>query len=209
MQVFMPYDSYIKSVQALDDKRLRKQALEATQLLDIILDLPKKNGEPRQGWGNHPALLAWKDTPGALLRYLACCIREIKSRGFKTDYCEERFEKYQSMISDFHDPVWFGDQEIHSSHRYRLLQKGFEEIFKYGDSRKTTLKWYLDQGWKEINDPEFFDQECIWPTNINNRPNMIAKYELEQKASKETIETKKQMIEKFGHSAQEWIQTQL
>ena len=49
MQTFLPYASFIKSAQCLDDKRLGKQRVECLQILKAIKDV-------NYGWRNHPAV---------------------------------------------------------------------------------------------------------------------------------------------------------
>jgi hypothetical protein len=193
MQVFMPYADYKKSVQALDTKRLIKQSLENTQLLDIIFKLPTKSGKPRKGWMNHPALIAWKDTPGALIKYLECNIAEMKERGCKTDYAELRLQLYKSFTVSSDSPIWLGDEDIHASHRSRLLQKGFEEKYKYGDRGEATINWYKRYNWNEMKDPEFFTKEYFWPCNITQ-----SEYDKEQRVSKAALKLKHNLIQTFG-----------
>jgi hypothetical protein len=193
MQVFMPYKDYKQSVQALDTKRLIKQSLENTQLLDIIFDMPTKSGKPRKGWMNHPALIAWKQTPGALIKYLECNITEMKERGCKTDYAESRLQVYKSFTVSSESPVWLGDEDIHASHRSRLLQKGFEEKYKYGNRGEATINWYSSFEWNEMNDPEFFAKEYYWPINITQ-----SSYDKEQRVSKDALKLKHNLIQAFG-----------
>jgi hypothetical protein len=200
MQVFMPYADYKKSVQALDKKRLVKQSLEATQLLDIIFNLPTKSGKPRKGWMNHPALIAWKDTPGALIEYLIHNATEMKARGCKTDYVDRKLQEYKKFTTSLQNPIWLGDEEIHSSHRFRLLQKGFEEKFnvisyKYGDAEKAdeTIMWYSSFGWEEMKDDEFFMKEYFWPINLTS-----SSYDKAQKIHKNGVKHKHYLIQTFG-----------
>jgi len=193
MQVFMPYADFEKSVQALDDSRLRKQALESTQLLDIMFNIPTKTGKPRKGWMTHPALIAWQRTPGALIEHLIHNVIEIEKRGFKTDYATAKIKQYATFTTSLLRPIWLGDEAIHSSHRIRLLQKGFEEKFKDSKKADETIKWYSQFSWDEMNHDDFFNQEYFWATNITSNS-----YDLSQRVEKNTLKLKKDLIEKFG-----------
>ena len=193
MQVFMPYADYKKSVQALDSKRLQKQGLEASQLLDIIFNIPTKSGKPRKGWMNHPALIAWKETPGALVEYLIQNKIELEKRGYKTQYITEQLQEYKKFTTSLKNPIWLGDEEIHSSHRVRLLQKGFEEKLKNSKKADETINWYARYNWEEMQDPEFFTKEYFWPFNITQ-----SEYDKELRVSKDAIKLKHNLIQAFG-----------
>ena len=140
MQIFIPYPTFDDSVKCLDKRRLQKQNLETTQILDAILNLPTKSGKERKGWLNHPALVMWKNHPGALTDYLERGIVECNSRGIKTDYVQDRLNLYRSLnaCQDRTLPIWWGDIKVHNSHKSRLLQKGFEELFKKQKTAQNT-----------------------------------------------------------------------
>jgi len=193
MQVFLPYADFEKSVKALDDSRLRKQALESTQLLDIMFDLPTKTGKPRKGWLNHPAFKAWQYNPGALIEHLIYNVIEIEIRGFKTDYAKSKLDQYAVFTTSLKKPIWLGDEEIHSSHRARLLQKGFEAKLKYGEKADAIINWYSEWKWLEMDDEDLFNKEYLWATNISEN-----NYEKIQKVSKNALKTKKKLIEVYG-----------
>lgn len=195
----MPYADFDKSVKALDDSRLRKQALESTQLLDIMFDLPTKTGKPRKGWLNHPAFIAWQYNPGALIEHLLCNVAELDKRGFKTDYAKSKLDQYAVFTTSLKRPIWLGDEEIHSSHRARLLQKGFEEKLKNRKNADETIKWYSQFEWEELNDPELFKKEYSWPINITE-----ASYDKEVRVSKDMFKVKVSLIETYGENP--WMQ---
>ena len=46
MQTFLPYKSFERSVQVLDNKRLGKQRVEAFQILNVLQNNPTKSGKP-------------------------------------------------------------------------------------------------------------------------------------------------------------------
>jgi len=195
MQTFVPYSCIIESHQALDNRRLVKQNLETSQLLDAILDLPTKTGKPRKGWLNHPALIMWKNNAKALTDYLEAGINESNHRGFKSDYCQERLVIYRKLTSMDNDdlPIWWGDQAVHSSHKLRLLQKGYEEKLKDQKNADSTIEWYKAFNWDEMRHPEFFNCEYKWAVNITEDS-----YELQEKVSKDALKIKQLLIEKYG-----------
>jgi len=123
MQTFLPYASFPQSALILDDSRLRKQQTEAEQILKVL------NNPTAKGWANHPAVLQWKGYHNSLLGYIWVISEECKRRGFKG----------RAIISPPHDtnPPWLGKEEIHSSHRSRLLFKGRV------DAAAATLKPHL------------------------------------------------------------------
>ena len=193
MQTFVPYDDFAKSQECLDNRRAIKQNLETTQLLDAILNLPTKTGKPRKGWLNHPALIMWQATPGALVDYLEFGIAECKRRGFKTDYYQERLCIYRDLVSSYELPIWWGDESVHKSHRYRLLQKGYEELLKGQKNAHNTIMWYQSFDWEEMQDLELFNKEYKWPMHISDQS-----YELEERVSKDALKNKQSLINIYG-----------
>ena len=193
MQTFMPFSNYEKSLSILDKKRLQKQAIETSQILDILLDLPTKSGKKRKGWLKHPALIMWANNTGSLFDYFLTNVEECKKRQIKTEYCEQKILIYEKFKLDSIKPIWLGDEEIHASHRSRLLQKGFEEKYKYGDRGNATINWYSSFEWNEMSDPEFFTKEYYWPINITQ-----SSYDKEHRVSKDALKLKHNLIQAFG-----------
>ena len=193
MQVFMPYADYQKSLESLDTKRLVKQGLEASQLLDIMFNIPTKSGKLRKGWMNHPALIAWAATPGALVEYLIYNSLEMKNRDCKTDYIDTKLSEYKKYTTSLSSPVWLGDEEIHSSHRARLLQKGFEEKENGRKKADETIQWYSQFKWEEMKDPDLFRRDYIWPENITQ-----SSYDKKISVSKDRLKVKESLIQVYG-----------
>ena len=54
MQTFLPYESFEKSAQTLDWRRLGKQRVEGMQIINAITGKKRKDGKPYKGWINHP-----------------------------------------------------------------------------------------------------------------------------------------------------------
>ena len=116
MQTFLPHDTYFKSANALDNKRLGKQRVETLQILNALAGKSK-------GWTNHPATRMWRGYETQLVAYgLSVCSVWI-ARGFQ-DTC---FEKILAMSYEFkpntNKPPWLGDQRLHISHQSNLIRK--------------------------------------------------------------------------------------
>jgi len=184
MQVFIPFTEHKESVGSLDNSRLIKQALEATQILDVILGVPTLDGKPRTGWVNHPAVIMWKKYPQFLISYLEANILELKRRGIKTTYAEKKLASY--IKDEIVIPVWWGDDKVHKSHRYRLLQKPLEEFLKRGSWDKTSVNWYLGLKWDELEE-DFLSYEYEWPAECDGS------YILQRKATKLSILSKQKI----------------
>jgi hypothetical protein len=117
MQTFVASSDFHASMSCLDKSRLGNQVYrEGLTLL-------------RGGWSHHPASRIWLSYRGgdyrhALCNYLLAGIDVLESRGLfypavKTELLETR-DKYP----DIGNPGWIGDEQVHSSHRSRLLFKG-------------------------------------------------------------------------------------
>ncbi len=153
MQTFLPYKTFQKSVQVLDNKRLGKQRVEAFQILNVLQGNPTKTGRPYKGWLNHPCVTLWKGFEESLMDYYNHCIEEWINRGFKNTM--PLFD-----VRDPQKPDWVGFEPFHSSHRANLLRKDPEYYAKFGwceDPEDPYLwldkknKWYKQiSGTKEI-----------------------------------------------------------
>lgn len=159
MQVFVPSENFAECARVLDNKRLYKQLLECVQILGVILEMPKDDGTPRKGWTNHPAVLAWKFWPGALMAYSRVVAEECRRRGLNSASLEAKLDGIEEFAASRgpddrgHEepslPVWWGDAEVHASHRARLLQK--DPVF------------YSQFGWPETDDPNLSARAYEWP----------------------------------------------
>jgi hypothetical protein len=138
MQVFVPSTDLAECAACLDSKRLQKQLLECTMILNILYDVPKKDGGKRTAWLTHPAVLQWKHWPGALARYFDAVADECDRRSIRTATLREQMEGFTRKGKL---PIWWGDEKVHSSHRSRLLQKDREHYkqFKWKEARAKDL----------------------------------------------------------------------
>ena len=81
MQTFLPYADFTASLESLDDKRLGKQRVETSQILNVILGKPRKDGKPYKGWLNHPCSIMWRNHPNALKLYYNMSLAVWEDRG--------------------------------------------------------------------------------------------------------------------------------
>lgn len=128
MQTFLPYKSFKKSVEVLDNRRLGKQRVEAYQILKALAGQTK-------GWVNHPAVKMWRGHEQALSLYMNHCIIEWTNRGFKNTM------KLAEGIGSVDNPVWLGDEKFHASHRSNLLRKFPEHYSQFGWEEKDNLPY--------------------------------------------------------------------
>lgn len=122
MQTFLPYASFTESAKSLDMKRLGKQRVEVLQLLNSLYKPDYK------GWKNHPCREMWRDNPQALVEYGLVICREWISRGYK-DTCYDKIGAYSTKAPLCGYPNWLGREDIHLSHKSRLIQK-YPEHYK-------------------------------------------------------------------------------
>jgi len=123
MNTFLPYSDYEESAKSLDNKRLGKQRVEVIILLNKINGV--KNGK---GWTNHPCTKMWTNFPNALVEYGIVVSKVWQSRGFK-DTCLEKIKKYYRKELTRQSPDWLGREDLHLSHKSKLIQK-FPEFYR-------------------------------------------------------------------------------
>ena len=147
MQVFVPSSaSFQECARVLDNKRLQKQLLEASQLLKALSAEPDENGDYPKGYRNHPAALAWRHNLPALAAYAIACADECSKRSIKNDVLRERVSAY--LETPYTLPIWWGDEPLHSSHRARLLNKDF--------------RFYQEYGWEEAGWEHLAERGYLW-----------------------------------------------
>ena len=115
MQTFLPYKDFTASAQALDDKRLGKQRVEAFQIQGVLAGLTK-------GWKHHPAVLMWEGYEDALALYGQAICLEWKRRGFEDNLYQNFIVGNQEVVY----PSWLGNEDFHISHQSNLIRKNPE-----------------------------------------------------------------------------------
>lgn len=114
VQTFLPYPSFRRSAQALDDRRLGKQRVEVLQILNALCGVTP-------GWRNHPAVRMWRGYERALVLYGRVVTREWCRRGF-ADTVEDKLVR---LAPPGHGrlPPWVGREALHRSHQSALVRK--------------------------------------------------------------------------------------
>jgi hypothetical protein len=127
MQTFLPYADFDASARVLDDRRLGKQRVETLQVMRALT-------VPGYGWQHHPVTAMWRGYRPALMAYQVATCAEWARRGFQ-DTC---LEKTRAVLDDVPDdaraydsgayelPPWVGREDVHLSHRSKLLAKAPE-----------------------------------------------------------------------------------
>lgn len=145
MQTWLPYPTFAKSAEVLDNARLGAQRNEA------LIALRTLHGEfyEKNGWANHPTVKMWKGYEWRLRGYLGTICLEGMDRSDSDVWREVMFEDLPEISKDIEidhsRPDWFGVQKFHDSHKARLLHKEPEH--------------YSQFDWDVEPDPEIF-----WPT---------------------------------------------
>jgi len=110
MQTFLPYHDFWRSAHVLDHKRLGKQRLEATQILNAMYN-------PDNHWHQHVAVRMWQGYEDCLKLYANWIIREWIRQGF-----ENNMSMFEVPV-EFPVPLWIFDERLALSHRCNLMRK--------------------------------------------------------------------------------------
>jgi hypothetical protein len=155
MQVFLPVADFQASLAMLDGPRLRKQRVEAFQLINVVF-----NRTERKGWRNHPAAVMFRQYGPALQRYYNLSLAENAKRGGNNIKLQP-----EQIDSGIQLPHWLGDESVHSSHRSRLLFKGKMDVLADRIRRHTATrsvnKWLHQLGLPTLNECRQSDYVAI------------------------------------------------
>jgi len=124
MQTFLPYSDFSMSAKTLDMKRLGKQRVEVSQILQCL------RGE-KLGWRHHPAVKMWKGYESALALYGMYICYEWIARGYR-DTLYEKFVQLYREYPSWKMPEWLGNAEFHRSHQSNLIRKDPEHYGRFG-----------------------------------------------------------------------------
>jgi hypothetical protein len=161
MQTFLPQtDSFERTAQELDNKRLNKQVLEAWQLMLTLTQLdPRGEHRDPKGWRNHPAAKMWRGHEKALALYASTMCDAWLGRGFKSTMhpkIEGTFSRALELgrVEDrLTFPAWMQDtdkyRQIASTHRVALLRKDYP--------------WYSQFGYPEDKGYRPDHYQYLWP----------------------------------------------
>lgn len=151
-----------KCAENLDNKRLMKQLVEASQIIDVLLG-------KKTGWANHPACKMWEGHVNALKRYYNFIHDECRRRGFNIKMKKFHHNKPKRTKINLVDgvpivngnkedtfPWWFLWRELHLTHQASLLRKDPDFYSDKFTDRK--LEKYINHGY-------------IWPSKIQSLKN--------------------------------------
>ncbi len=139
INTFLPYADFALSAKCLDPQRLRKQRIEAEQILATLMGFSK-------GWENHPIMKMWCGYERSLLEYLFAICDECEHRGYKGEDAKQRLmTQYSHILGDpIINPPWLGQEAFHITHKSNLLRKDGS--------------WYKQMGWEVADDYPYY-----WP----------------------------------------------
>lgn len=130
MQTFIPYPDMDASARVLDRQRLGKQRVEAWQILRALTD-------PSYGWQHHPAVQMWRGYERALVAYYAAICREWTRRGYQHNMPV----LVPEPLSADDLPSWWGQENVHRSHRAMLFHKAPAHYVGFTGAGKAEYVW--------------------------------------------------------------------
>lgn len=129
MQTFLPYPNFQQSLVALDYKRVGKQRVEASQILNTLYGL-------QSSWASHLAVRMWKGYEDALVLYYNASLREWEARGYRNVILQPLPEPPFAVMLP-----WLGREDFHASHRSKLLAKNPEYYSQLGWTEEPALPY--------------------------------------------------------------------
>jgi len=145
MQVFLPVPDFAESLRILDDSRLRKQRVEAFQLLNVLMGRTSTTG-----WKNHPAAVMFRRYIPALQHYYNLSLAENARRGYNNIKLQP-----ETISDNITMPHWLGDDAIHRTHRSRLMMKGKVDVLANRIKRhhkKSANSWLKSHNFSPLNE---------------------------------------------------------
>lgn len=147
MQTFLPYGHFSRSATCLDDKRLGKQRVEAKQILIALgHGVGEHAGNASSRWRNHPAVRMWRGHERALCLYSIAVCTEWRRRGFRDSLLPQFLALYSSFVAEHRGPRpmpwWWGNENLHASHRSNLLRKDRGYYARFGWGERDDIPYY-------------------------------------------------------------------
>lgn len=138
MQTFCPVEDFDQSAHVIDDKRLGKQIIESQQIF-------KSLSIPEYGWKSHPATKMWRGHRLSLVHY---------TRSFNEEWYRRRGKNHGGYInllslmdslsidlSERSMPSWWGNKDVHDSHKSNLIRKMPEHYQKFWPHMRNDLPY--------------------------------------------------------------------
>ena len=144
MQTFLPFADFRASAEVLDNKRLGKQRVETLQVMKALTI-------EGYGWQHHPVVAMWRGFRPALMVYQDAVCSVWTERGFADTCLVKTFAILEMVPEDAAEylsgsirmPPWLGREDVHESHRSRLIAKSpefYEAVFP-GAPRDIDYVW--------------------------------------------------------------------
>lgn len=113
VNTFLLLADFIESAKLLDDARLFKQAVEALQIINMLLG--KTSGG---AFANHPAKIQWEGYLDALKAYYNAHLNEVYRRK-----CRATTMKFMVIVRGYKVPWFVNCTLFHNTHRASLFYK--------------------------------------------------------------------------------------
>ena len=130
MQVFIPQTSPIGVARTLDPKRLRKQIIECSQILQAI--------ETKAGsWRNHPVVKMYRDHTDWLRKYQSCLKYWLNGKRWKAIIASYEADRIRPD---------FITRQLCDQHKRRLFTKDPEFYKAFAYLGPSPENWYVVDG---------------------------------------------------------------
>lgn len=152
MITFLPSQSFTQCAQSLDDKRLNKQILEASQILNHLKSINSLGQiislTSSPSYYHHPSTLMWINYENSLQHYIYSCIKEWIIRK------KHSTRSLPPTTPDTPKPHWLCP-ELTQSHQSSLLQKHPHYLQFNWPSHKPT-QYYWPYIWNKHKNTKIF-----------------------------------------------------
>lgn len=127
MIIYLPYPDLKKSVECLDEIRLRIQTCQTIpKVLEILERGPTTPGGRPTSKYDHPTVQMWFNHSYFLCELEFAGIKELGMRGIFYPDLFDKLHSLQLTKQDTGPPIWWKDQEVHTSHQRLLVGKDIE-----------------------------------------------------------------------------------
>lgn len=131
MNTFLPYDNFEKCASILDNKRLNKQILECTQIINVILKKVNlvKNENNKKGWWNHPVFNLWMNKNTGkfyiyqLIKYTDILFDEWIRRGYNNSTWLNKRYDYLFLIDKNKNKFASKTNKLKWSKKFHIMMK--------------------------------------------------------------------------------------
>lgn len=176
MNIFLPFENDIKkSIECLDDNRLRKQIVEVAHLLDLAIK--EKNNIQGKGYTHHPVYQFYKNNLDFLAYYglLSCEEYEYRFVGMHKDYIlfVDYFKEKIKTDNDYDidkqpEFIPFYAEGSKSAKEHIRATTNVSELFQAKLLQKWTTSTCTPK-WKRRGPPRFYRNYLLSPDSSRNK----------------------------------------